>query len=156
MRLNLVFAAALGILTLAQGAPIDWRQGDGFRWAALPVQAAGKEGFTRLASRETGILFSNSLPEQRYLTNQILLNGSGVAAGDVDGDGLCDLFFCGIDRPCALYRNLGGWKFADITAEAGVACAGQPSSGAVLADVNGDGALRPARERRRVRDPSFP
>ncbi|HUI47271.1 MAG TPA: VCBS repeat-containing protein, partial [Acidimicrobiia bacterium] len=51
------------------------------------------------------------------------------------------LFFCGIDRPCALYRNLGNWKFADITAEAGVACAGQASSGAVFADVNGDGHL---------------
>jgi len=118
-----------------------WQIASGCRWAPLAVPARGKTGFTEMRPEQTGITFTNWLPEERYLTNQILLNGSGVAAGDVDGDGLCDLFFCGIDRPSALYRNLGNWKFADITAEAGVACAGQASSGAVFADVDGDGHL---------------
>ena len=59
------------------------------------MPASGKTGFSELVEEQTGITFTNWLPEARYLTNQILLNGSGVAAGDVDGDGWCDLFFCG-------------------------------------------------------------
>ena len=69
------------------------------------------------------------------------MNGSGVAAGDIDGDGRCDLYFCGLEQGNRLYRNLGEWRFEDITDEAGVRCAGQYSTGAVLADVDGDGAL---------------
>ena len=135
---------ALVLLFLAWIANIqafDWQPSAGGRWTALPVPAMGKTGFTELAPIQTGIRFTNWLAEERYTTNQILLNGSGVAAGDIDGDGLCDLFFCGIDGPCALYRNLGDWKFTNITAEAGVACEGQPSSGAVFADIDGDGRL---------------
>jgi hypothetical protein len=64
-----------------------------------------------------------------------------VAAGDIDGDGLCDVYFCGVDSDNKLFRNLGNWKFQDITAEAGVACHGQDSTGAVFADVDGDGRL---------------
>src|SRR5207248_3417667 len=73
--------------------------------------------------------------------NQIRLNGSGVALGDVDRDGLCDIYLCRLEGANALYRNLGGWKFEDITAGAGVACADQYSTGAVFADVDGDGDL---------------
>ena len=68
-------------------------------------------------------------------------DGSGVALGDVDGDGLCDVYLTGMESDNRLYRNLGGWKFTDITARAGVACEGQHSTGAVLADVDGDGDL---------------
>src|SRR6266508_4047546 len=67
--------------------------------------------------------------------------GSGFALGDVDGDGRCDLYFCRLEGPNALYRNRGGWKFEDIAASAGVACEGQFSTGATLADVDGDGDL---------------
>jgi hypothetical protein len=139
-----LFRFALAVVALAawgDATATDWQVAGGYRWAILPVPPTGKTGFRELAPNQTGITFTNWLPEERYLTNQILLNGSGVAAGDIDGDGRCDLFFCGIDRPCALYRNLGNWTFTNITGEAGVACAGQPSSGAVFADVNGDGHL---------------
>ena len=101
----------------------------------------GKTGFTRLNGAETGILFTNALTDERGIANRNLLSGSGVAAGDVDGDGWCDLYFCGLDNGNALYRNLGNWKFEDITAPAGVACAGQDSTGAVFADIDGDGDL---------------
>jgi hypothetical protein len=89
----------------------------------------------------TGILFTNTLAPERALTNQILLNGSGVAAGDIDGDGWCDLYFCALDGANRLFRNLGGWRFEDITAQAGVGCEGLDSTGTAFADLDGDGDL---------------
>src|SRR5205085_11011047 len=113
----------------------------GHRVAKLAVNPRGEPGFAPLAPAVTGIAFTNLLRQSRYTTNQIYLNGSGVAAGDVDGDGLCDLYFCGLDRPNALYRNLGNWRFEDVTGSAGVACPGLDSTGAVFADIDGDGDL---------------
>ena len=107
----------------------------------LTVPATGKAGFTKLPPEATGITFSNRLSDFTAAQNRILENGSGVALGDVDGDGWCDIYHCRLEGDNALYRNLGGWKFTDITAEAGVACPGQYSTGAVLADVDGDGDL---------------
>jgi hypothetical protein len=84
------------------------------------------------------VTFTNLLSDASAARNQILLNGSGVALGDVDGDGWCDLFFCGLDNANALYRNRGDWRFEDVTASAGVGCAGVFSMGAALADMDGD------------------
>ena len=120
---------------------LEWQQNKDHRRAVLTVPGNGKAGFTEIAVTVTGITFTNRLSEDRSLTNQIFLNGSGVAAGDIDGDGLCDLYFCGLDSPNSLYRNLGDWHFRDITAAAGVACADQASTGAAFADVDGDGDL---------------
>ncbi|MHB1305445.1 MAG: FG-GAP-like repeat-containing protein [Limisphaerales bacterium] len=119
----------------------EWRDGPGFRVATLVPVLDGQAGFSVLSAAQTGIDFTNRLAESRYLTNQILLNGSGVAAGDEDGDGWCDLYFCGLDGPNVLYRNRGGFRFEEVTAQAGVGVEGQPSSGAALADVDGDGDL---------------
>src|SRR6059058_6140592 len=113
----------------------------GYRSAALRISSSGEAGFTLLPSHQPGILFTNSMSESRHLTNQILLNGSGVAAGDIDGDGWCDLYFCSITGRNALYHNLGDWRFSDITDQAGVACAGLSSTGAAFADLDGDGDL---------------
>lgn len=120
---------------------VIWEPGNGYRSASLSVSKTGKTGFTELSSATTGITFTNHLSRTNAALNQILLNGSGVAAGDVDGDGLCDLYFCSIEGHNVLYRNLGNWKFEDITAQAGVACPGQNSTGAVFADIDGDGDL---------------
>src|SRR3989454_1421380 len=119
----------------------EWQDGSGFRSAPLVVPSRGQPGFVPLPSAATGILFTNRLAVERYLTNQIYLNGSGVAAGDVDGDGLVDLYFCGLDNDNVLYRNLGNWKFDDITARAGVACPNLDATGAAFADLDGDGDL---------------
>ena len=112
-------------------------------WAAakLTVPSLGTPGFKRLESDSTGIDFLNLLDNDRSIRNRNLLSGSGVAAGDIDNDGWCDLYFCGLDNENKLYRNLGGWKFVDITSEAKVGCDGQDSTAAAFADVDGDGDL---------------
>ncbi|HXT39112.1 MAG TPA: hypothetical protein VN887_03725, partial [Candidatus Angelobacter sp.] len=94
----LLFAA----VSLFSAKAEDWQVGVGYRYAQLPVHQTSRVGFTLQPLETTGIAFTNSLSEQRHLTNQILLNGSGVAAGDVDGDGRCDLFFCHLGGPSAL------------------------------------------------------
>jgi hypothetical protein len=89
----------------------------------------------------TGVDFSNRVGPRRRLENQLLTHGAGVAIGDVDGDGLPDLFLGRVDGPSALYRNLGGWRFEDVTSQAGVALEGKDVTGVALADVDGDGDL---------------
>ncbi|HXJ60303.1 MAG TPA: CRTAC1 family protein [Verrucomicrobiae bacterium] len=113
----------------------------GARWFPLDVPAGGRAGFTLLSPNQTGVTFTNLLGEYASASNRVLLNGSGLAAGDYDNDGWPDLFLCGLDTPNRLYRNLGNWKFKDVTAEAGVQCPGRYFRGAVFADLNGDGAL---------------
>ncbi|MSU63560.1 MAG: hypothetical protein EXS31_14380 [Pedosphaera sp.] len=136
-----------GLITLlasreaSAAAELRWEKGPGYRHAALAVPAIGRTGFTELPASVTGISFTNHLSDAVAGSNRIFENGSGVALGDVDGDGWCDIYFCSIDGPNVLYRNRGDWKFEDITMTAGVACKGQHSTGAVLADVDGDGDL---------------
>src|SRR5437879_2456687 len=118
-----------------------WESGDGYRRAKLNVPTQGKTGFTLLDPRTTGILWTNKLSIVRVLERQNMMNGGGVAAGDFDGDGLCDLYFCNKEGANALFRNFGDWKFEEVASSAGVTCANQSSVGAVIADVNGDGKL---------------
>jgi len=69
---------------------LRWEQGAGYRRAALPVPKQGRTGFTLLSPTNTGITFTNVLTDDKVAENQIRLNGSGVACGDVDGDGIVD------------------------------------------------------------------
>ena len=95
-----------------------------------------------MPAADTGLNFTNQLRDDRAFTNRNLLSGSGVAAGDVDGDGRIDLFFCGLDNANVLYRNLGGWRFQEVTRESpAMACEGWDCTGAAFADVDGDGDL---------------
>ncbi len=120
---------------------LDWQAHPGYRTAKTEPAGGRPSGFTLVSPVSSGVLFTNRLSETRSLTNQVYLNGSGVAAGDIDGDGWCDLYFCGLDSPNVLYRNLGNWRFEDSTAAAHVACADQASTGAALVDIDGDGDL---------------
>ena len=115
-----LFATAGLCLLAGTVAPraTEWIVGDGYRYRALTVSTNSQAGFTSLAANSTGIGFVNRLAKERYTTNQIYLNGSGVAAGDYDGDGWCDLFFSGLDSENKLYRNLGNWRFEDVTTTA--------------------------------------
>ncbi len=137
LGLGLAFLSARA----ASGEPRSWHQESGYRWADLAVPAQGRAGFTELGSGQTAILFTNLLTEWPIATNRVMANGSGVATGDFDHDGLPDVFFCGLESRSLLYRNLGHWKFQDVTAEAGLAFEPKPCRGAVFADVNGDGHL---------------
>ena len=131
----------LAALFLPCAQALDWQAGQGYKSAALPVPKTGRSGFRLMSAADTGITFSNRLSDRTVATNRVYENGSGVALGDVDGDGWCDIYFCRLEGPNVLYRNLGNWRFEDITASAGVECAGQFSTGAAFADVDGDGDL---------------
>src|SRR2546425_415924 len=133
----------LGLLALSCGRAADntWRQADGYRWRALDVPRRGTPGFTLLDSSRTGISFVNTVSESLLVRNRILAQGGGVCFGDVDGDGLVDIFLARTEGPNALYRNLGGWRFADIAQSAGVRAPDRYATGCAFADVDGDGDL---------------
>lgn len=122
-------------------APLSWSGGNGLRVISLPVRTGeARVGFTSMPPEASGVLFTNELRGDMLLTNAVALNGAGVATGDVDGDGWPDLYFCNLQGPNRLYRNLGDWRFQEARL-GDAACAEQLSTGAALADVDGDSDL---------------
>jgi hypothetical protein len=100
--------------------------------------------FTQLNESKTGINFKNTLFEDGPLNvaNYIYFyNGGGVAIGDINNDGLQDIFFTGNMVHNRLFLNKGNFKFEDITDKSGVAALQGWCTGATMADVNGDGKL---------------
>jgi len=103
--------------------------------------------FKLLSPKETGITFSNDINETEplnVLSYEYFYNGGGVAAGDINNDGLQDLMFTGNMGKNKLYLNLGHMKFKDITREACPQLEGRADgwkTGVTMADVNGDGLL---------------
>lgn len=101
--------------------------------------------FTRLPDHETGIDFVNEIVVRdtlNILDNEFVYNGGGVAVGDVNNDGLQDIYFTGNLVENRLYLNQGNFGFKDITKKAGVEKRkGQWSAGVTMIDINGDGLL---------------
>ena len=103
--------------------------------------------FQLLSSKETGIQFRNDINETEnlnVLAYEYFYNGGGVAVGDINNDGLEDIFFTANMKPNRLYLNLGNMKFKDITRDASKDLEGRPGgwkTGVTMADVNGDGLL---------------
>jgi hypothetical protein len=118
-----------------------WHQEVGYRWRELDVPTGGSPGFTSMKSRHTGIDFENTVSDSTLVKNRVLGQGAGVCLGDVDGDGRVDVFLARTEGSNALYRNLGDWRFEDMTSAAGVAAGDRFSTGCAFADVDGDGDL---------------
>lgn len=92
----------------------------------------------------TNIVFENSLTESRLLNAfnyRNFYNGGGVAVGDLNNDGLPDIFFTANQGSNKLYLNKGNFQFEDISVKAGFIEKKQWSTGVVFVDINGDGWL---------------
>ena len=103
-----------------------------------------KEGFELIEAQSAGIDFENLLDQKEDLTILDYLyyyNGGGVAVGDVNGDGLADIFLSANQGENKLYLNKGNWKFENVTEKSGITKKSSWNTGAVMADVNGDGHL---------------
>jgi hypothetical protein len=112
--------------------------------SACQDKTASNADFRSLTAQETGIAFANTLDYNEELnayTYRNFYNGAGVAIGDINNDGLEDIYIAGNQVDNKLYLNLGDLRFKDITTEAGVASPNVWSSGVSMADVNGDGWL---------------
>ncbi|QNF34808.1 VCBS repeat-containing protein [Adhaeribacter swui] len=99
--------------------------------------------FQRLQPSETGIHFKNTIQEDdqhNVFTYTNIYTGAGVAAGDINNDGLTDLFFSGSMVSGRLYLNKGNLQFEDITLPAGVT-SNRWQTGATMVDINQDGWL---------------
>ncbi|QOI98057.1 MAG: VCBS repeat-containing protein [Flammeovirgaceae bacterium] len=93
---------------------------------------------------DTGVDFENRLTFTEAFncyTYRNFYNGAGVAIGDINNDGLADIYFSGNQVNNKLYLNKGNFQFEDITVKAGVACENVWSTGVSMADVNADGWL---------------
>ncbi|MGI8602598.1 MAG: FG-GAP-like repeat-containing protein [Verrucomicrobiales bacterium] len=126
------------------------RAGDGARPAIVSIPlpartaAAGSDKlFSLLAPEACGVSFIHPIdlthPLKRLYAATFACGG--VAVGDADGDGRADIFLTSGPRDNALFRQTEPWRFADVTAAAGLAAPGTWSAGASFADVDGDGDL---------------
>src|SRR6266852_5514752 len=134
---------ALASLTMLRATP---------RWIGIIVPLVAVLGacgrrpaplFKLLSPRHTGVTFANTISTNDSFNVQndvYIYNGAGVAVGDVNNDGLPDLFFSGNMVSSRLYLNKGNMQFEDITERAGVATK-RWCTGATMVDINNDGFL---------------
>ena len=111
---------------------------------ALNAPTVGESAtlFERLPGQQTGIDLVYEFPKSApFELLQDQGSGAGVCVGDYDGDGDADIFLTNYDRGNRLYRNLGQWRFEDVTSRAGVRDEGRWCSGAAFVDIDNDGDL---------------
>ena len=100
--------------------------------------------FQPISSAESGLDFSNTLYESdsfNAVFYEFFYNGAGVAVGDINNDGLSDIFLGGNMVPSRLYLNKGNLSFEDVTDPAGIHTEGKWVTGVNMVDVNHDGLL---------------
>ena len=104
----------------------------------------GNKLFVEQPAEKTGILFENKVVQNgdnNVLNYPYYFNGGGVAIGDINNDGLLDIYFTGNIVSNKLYLNKGNFKFEDITEKAGVGATSGWKTGVTIHDVNQDGLL---------------
>ncbi len=107
-------------------------------------ETQNKTLFTLLPSEKTGIDFMNNVKNQKdfnIFKYRNFYNGGGVAIGDINNDGLPDIYLTGNMVANKLYLNKGNWQFEDISASAGIEGNKPWSTGVVMVDINQDGLL---------------
>ncbi len=108
------------------------------------VAAAEEPVFKRVTSAHSGVAFRNMVDENVNTFFDVfayVYNGGGVGIGDINNDGLSDIYFTGNEVPNKLYLNEGNLKFKDITKAAGVEGNGKWNNGVTMTDINKDGYL---------------
>ena len=111
--------------------------------SACNREPADRPLFHLLSPSETGVTFENTITTNDSVnvqTDVYVYNGAGVAVGDVDNDGLADIFFSGNMVSSRLYLNKGGMRFEDVTERARVGTT-RWATGASMVDINNDGRL---------------
>ena len=114
--------------------------------AILLIGCQQKEAllFKSVSPTQSNVHFQNDVTESEDLSILDYLyfyNGGGVSIGDINKDGLPDLFFSGNQVKNKLYLNKGNLAFEDISDKAGVAGGSSWNTGALMGDINGDGLI---------------
>ena len=147
----------MAALTTGPGATVLAAAGISGEPFAARSGPRGATLFTELPPERTGIVAENTFGDPRMWTEfyQELTYGAlgnGVAIGDIDGDGRPDVFLVSKTDDCRLFRNLGAWRFEDVTARSGIRAVDTPADpaaptirpwrqGATFADIDNDGDL---------------
>lgn len=100
--------------------------------------------FSLVQNTHTGIHFKNTVKQDvdfNYIEYLYAFNGAGVSIGDINNDGLEDIYFTSNQNSNELYINKGNFKFVDVTKEAGVEDSEGWSTGVTMVDINNDGWL---------------
>ncbi|MDQ4044316.1 MAG: VCBS repeat-containing protein, partial [Chloroflexota bacterium] len=106
-------------------------------------EEAAAPRFRLLTPEQTGVAFANTLTpndSHNYLEDFFFYNGAGVAVGDINNDGLPDIYLTGNMVSSRLYLNKGDMRFEDVTESAGVTT-DRWATGATMVDIDGDGDL---------------
>ncbi len=151
-NLSVYIRMAAGVMLVASAAffPVSAQSTPGMTTQPLAPRSGprGATLFTELPSDQTGIVTTNHYADPKMwgeLNHEFESGamGTGIAIGDYDGDGKPDIFVVSKTESCRLFRNLGNWKFEDVSAKAGIEDVGDAAKiwkqGVTFADVNNDG-----------------
>ncbi len=138
---RILYFCLLGTVLLGgcrSGAEREWEMREGYQVRPLLPQNGEGTGFTEIPH---AIAFHNRISISALVTNRHVVNGSGVAIGDVDGDSLPDVFLAGMEHHSTLHRNRGNWSFEDVTLQANLGLVHPRATGAAFSDVDADGDM---------------